>query len=427
MILGTTGAPAATPPVSYLRTVGGPRLPPPLPPKPEPAAPRPERTLQVPAPVTVRPDRAQQVPVEPPKPLAEHRVGFPAREAPDPRKQKQLTDFSYQLTQPELDMRRRTEPDTPVSVSTQDTATPMTWKEYEKLGFDQKAAVDFNTLLIEAREKDLLYPEPITEEGLASYNADIESIFGKGGASAKVAPNVVALLKSIDFKALGQDLDEYLSLERAISTDELKDFSFSKEQVIALKEFDQQPATDMGTLVDEPHEEEIRGLMEQLAPGSRTGRAATPKTPEEKKAEGPSYLSARAPANLKAIDTMAIRNAFNVYKKRLEMGDPTSFSIETSLGNRVAPLAMAPPGYGVRQGDTKDAERDTAFETSYGWLMGNPNKDGLAAIMADFADRGWRPETQEMLWQYINDRTSRDIQYSGSKEAEAVREFLGWK
>jgi hypothetical protein len=113
------------------------------------------------------------------------------------------------------------------SVAVEQKAAALTWDAYDKLTPDQRAAVDFNTLLVAAREKDLgisYAKDPFTGEQKQQYDADVKEIFGDEGGSEKFAPNTVALLKQINLKALGQDLDEFLSLERAFTADELKDF-----------------------------------------------------------------------------------------------------------------------------------------------------------------------------------------------------------
>lgn len=113
------------------------------------------------------------------------------------------------------------------TVAIKQQSAALSWDAYDKLTPDQRAAVDFNTLLVAAREKDLgisYAKDPFTGEQKQQYDADVKEMFGETGGSEKFAPNTVALLKQINLKALGQDLDEFLSLERAFTADELKDF-----------------------------------------------------------------------------------------------------------------------------------------------------------------------------------------------------------
>ena len=112
--------------------------------------------------------------------------------------------------------------ETPVEFEVQQAA--LTWDEYDKLSEEQRNAVDFNTLLVRAREQDLSNSQAYTQAQRKTYDDEVKAIFGEKGGSETYAPNTVALLKQIDFKAVGQDLDEYLSLERAFTLDEIKDF-----------------------------------------------------------------------------------------------------------------------------------------------------------------------------------------------------------
>jgi hypothetical protein len=147
---------------------------------------------------------------------------------------RELREFEYGLTQGELDRVThlyggkegyRGSPlkaeETKIS-SGRITSAPMTWAAYDALTPEQRKAVDYNTLIIEAREKDLMRQTPATDQEKADAKARAEKIFGQGGGSETYAPNTLKLLEDIDFKAVGQDLDEFLSLERTIGADQLK-------------------------------------------------------------------------------------------------------------------------------------------------------------------------------------------------------------
>jgi hypothetical protein len=112
--------------------------------------------------------------------------------------------------------------ETPVATELQQAS--LSWEEYDKLSEDQRKAVDFNTLLVRAREQDLSNSQAFTPDQRKMYDTEVQGMFGESGGSETYAPNTVALLKQIDFKAVGQDLDEYLSLERAFTADEIKGF-----------------------------------------------------------------------------------------------------------------------------------------------------------------------------------------------------------
>lgn len=102
----------------------------------------------------------------------------------------------------------------------------LTWEEYDKLSDADRAVVDFNSDFLSARAKDFenkeTYKKTTTPEQKAKYEEDLNTIFGGRGGSETYAPNVLSLLKSVDFDAVGQDIDEYLNLERLITADEMK-------------------------------------------------------------------------------------------------------------------------------------------------------------------------------------------------------------
>lgn len=99
----------------------------------------------------------------------------------------------------------------------------MTWERYNALSDIQRAAIDFNTMLVEARNKDLRtdYETPTADEQ-KKYDETVERIFGADGGSETFAPETVAALESIDLVAKGQDLDDFLGLKVAITPKDLK-------------------------------------------------------------------------------------------------------------------------------------------------------------------------------------------------------------
>lgn len=111
------------------------------------------------------------------------------------------------------------------------TEAQLGWDEYGKLTEPQRARVDFTTAFVNAREKDLHTPVKPSDEQRALHDKQVAEMFGPNGGSVVYAPEVVALLKQVDFKALGQDLDEYLSLERLTDISDLKGATFNSAKV----------------------------------------------------------------------------------------------------------------------------------------------------------------------------------------------------
>lgn len=113
------------------------------------------------------------------------------------------------------------EPDDPLRIiSRVRTSTPLPSEAYDRLSPAQKQAVDFNTMLLNSVKLDRAGVESSEDERI-QYDRDVEELFGKGGGSDTYAPNIVRLLKNMDMDLRGQDLDEYLSLERGYTSDEI--------------------------------------------------------------------------------------------------------------------------------------------------------------------------------------------------------------
>jgi len=365
---------------------------------PKPVTPVPSFTPSIPSPVmtpvekpapTAIPQGAMQSLV-PEKTAKSDKPEKPVRTKP--KNPNDLEDYSYTLSAAELARVRKEQPTASPTVSVENTAVPLSWEEYDRLTPDQRAAVDMNGLLVEARQVDLkadlkTFPNLYSDADLKQYQIDVESIFGKGGGSDTIGFQTVALLKRIDFKAVGQDLDEFLSLERSVSAKDLKDFSFSTEDMKALNTF----------------------------------------TPEASVVPA-QYDSVRSDANLAAVDTALIQSALAAYKTNIDTAQPRPWSIQASLGIPQAGTMVIPEG-GGRKFDEKSFEFqfDTAVNEAYGFLQQHPDEAGLAAIFQDFKDRNWEPENQQRFWNYIDTRSQNEVQTLGSETAKQIRDALGWK
>jgi len=99
----------------------------------------------------------------------------------------------------------------------------LTWSEYNALPAKQKAAVDFNTMLVDAVNKDrantdTYKPNP---QDQATYDATVQRMFGADHGSEMFAPETLAVLKQIQFKDHTADLDDFIHLNAAITADDL--------------------------------------------------------------------------------------------------------------------------------------------------------------------------------------------------------------
>lgn len=105
----------------------------------------------------------------------------------------------------------------------------MTWEDYQALTDRQRGAVDLNTMLVKARQQDLKSQDQyakLDDTTKATYDKAVRRMFGEEGGSDTYAPRTMAELRRINFdgKAVGADLDQFLSLELAIDTQDLGQF-----------------------------------------------------------------------------------------------------------------------------------------------------------------------------------------------------------
>lgn len=105
----------------------------------------------------------------------------------------------------------------------------MTWDQYNALKPQQRAAIDWNTLLVRAREKDrkLDYENEALDGGVSPkemerYTETMGEMFGPDKGSDIYAPETLALLEKMEYKSTGTDFDEFLNLQAAVGDKFLK-------------------------------------------------------------------------------------------------------------------------------------------------------------------------------------------------------------
>ena len=100
----------------------------------------------------------------------------------------------------------------------------MTWDEYNALPVKEKAAIDFNSMLVRARGRDLKLQEEYdpNKKQRATYDKAVSAAFGEDGGSETYAPETMAVLRQINFKDQSSDLDDFLNLSAAITVNDLK-------------------------------------------------------------------------------------------------------------------------------------------------------------------------------------------------------------
>ena len=258
----------------------------------------------------------------------------------------------------------------------------LTWEAYDSLDDQQKAAVDWNTLLIDAREKDFTTEMvEVDAEARAEYDAKVERLFGKEGGSERYAPNTINLLDQLDVVQLGQDLDEYLSLERAIDDKQLVDFKFSEKDI---------------------------ALMGDLAGGGK---------------EETSYADVRTGSNLSALDTTNIQAASELIQTQLQNPAAITADFNTLMyGN--PEQGVVPLGFG-------DSVTDDVFRsqlailgaedpTQYGMPAG---VDPLPFILEDLAVQGADQATQDAFLSFVSQQAQLYSQY-GSEDQKLQAELV---
>ena len=264
--------------------------------------------------------------------------------------------------------------ETPVESELQQAA--LTWAEYDKLSDEQRNAVDFNTLLVRAREQDLSNSQAYTTDQRSTYDDEVKAIFGEQGGSEQYAPNTVALLKQIDFKAVGQDLDEYLSLERAFTADEIKNFN----------------------LDDVPE-------LKQLGEG------------------GTSYKGARSTANLQAVDAAAVTKSADSINKAMQDSTAVLNSFYATMEQQRLPIMDTLGGKGLRLNG--DPYQQTGFPlTGQTFVKGDEASekakflnDSYAAAAAGRMDAVWEslaglsPADQQEVFSYFDTRSAQETRW----------------
>ena len=96
----------------------------------------------------------------------------------------------------------------------------LTWDEYDALSPRQRAAVDANTMLVNAVKADLAGAG--TGSGDAAYQESVKGLFGEAGGSDRYAPETVNVLSQLGIKDTTRgDLDLYLDQIALLNEDDL--------------------------------------------------------------------------------------------------------------------------------------------------------------------------------------------------------------
>lgn len=109
----------------------------------------------------------------------------------------------------------------------------LTSEEYAAMSPQQKAAVELNSMLVEAVKADMAIPKNHRKVE-DSYRDAVEKIFtGEGAEASKknYAPNTVAILSDIGWSATATDLEDVLSGKLGFTRQDIKDLGPEREGV----------------------------------------------------------------------------------------------------------------------------------------------------------------------------------------------------
>lgn len=98
----------------------------------------------------------------------------------------------------------------------------LTWDEYDALSANQRAAVDANSLLVNAIKSDLSTGARAEDNQDAGYQETLNALFGDTGGSDTYAPNTVSVLSQLGLSDTENgDLDNYLNQAALVNEDDL--------------------------------------------------------------------------------------------------------------------------------------------------------------------------------------------------------------
>jgi hypothetical protein len=331
----------------------------------------------------------------------------------------QLASYTYQVDKAERDRitaKYRTvegfappatvsgmpDPDT-VPFEAEVETVQLTWDEYNRLSDDQRNAVDLNDLMVAAREADLSKEYVLKGEELEEYNRRTEALFGRSDTSEKIAPNLVRLLTDIKWEAVGHDLDEYISLDRAFTLDEIKNLNMSNVDFERLRNTAAQVSTNPG------------GYGSTVTAPASTNFARV-RSPEEL-AKADAALIAAAGARIEEV-----------------MGNPTFnlWDLESSMNYAMNPEAgrptgsLVPFGYGFQTDRTsvEDQNKEAVYQSAFNMLT-DANTTDLQPLWDEMEYWGFNDKDVNEFWQFVDDRTRKEQRYGqvGSPYGEPNRRY----
>jgi len=271
----------------------------------------------------------------------------------------------------------------------------MTWDDYMALSDRGRAAVDFNTMLVQARERDLNQQESYdpSKKERKLYNHDVKQAFGKDGGSETYAPATMALLEKIDFKDKTEDLDNFLGLKAAITARDLKHIDDLPD--LGLAEISTNPTAVFDSVAETSTTDQIvtgvQGMEQQLAEGSRVLQ------------------------NFQATSKVELNPLIDQYGGLVF--DPRR---PPGFGELPPELLRPTADGGFPAGFTEEQYREAAFRQWFNALSLSETKgEALDAVLADI-DANLPEQDRAKFTRYLDDR-SRDTQLYGLEPGDGYR------
>lgn len=100
----------------------------------------------------------------------------------------------------------------------------LSWDDYNALSPTQRAAVDFNTMLVHAVRKDMKHQDDYdpTKQQQSTYDDAVQKMFGEDRPADFYAPETMGVLRQIGYSDDSAKLNDFLHLNAAITDEDLK-------------------------------------------------------------------------------------------------------------------------------------------------------------------------------------------------------------
>lgn len=274
----------------------------------------------------------------------------------------------------------------------------LTWEQYDKLPEAERVIVDFNSDFLAARAKDFenqeTYKKTVTPEQREKYDTKVADIFGMQGGSEFYAPNVVSLLAQTDFSAMGQDLDEYLNLDRLITADEIKDLPAKIPEPKSFGGF-----IGAGGAVNMEQYKDIR-TEENLTALDVAITEEYAKKIEQVMRDG--YLRLQeVQASMESARSQQTLSFGGVGYNTTQVGFP-------AIPSPGSVEATTPPDKFLTM--TPDQQLGQLFRAAYEFSLDNRNTDN-SQLWTWLEENKVTPAEQDQMWEYISTRLEQDKEY----------------